>query len=299
MSVGTHTSYGVPVWFIHLISGGFAGCISKTIISPLDRVKILFQTKHPKYEVVNLGVVGTLRKIVQNEGPFKLWRGNTATLARIFPYASIQFMSYEKYKKVILGDAEGGSPHPLLHLICGSMAGATAVICTYPLDLMRARMASQVDENIYRNILHGLQEQLKKEGIKGWYRGSSATLQGILPYAGVNFSVYETLKYYAPKNEKGQLDTPWKLLCGGIAGPIGQTVSYPWDVVRRRQQTWGFATGTTEIKTWGVYRIMHQIIQTEGVIGLYRGLSINYYKATPTVAITFTSYELIKAFLTF
>lgn len=35
-------------------------------------------------------------------------------------------------------------PHPLLHLICGSLAGCTATILTYPLDLVRARMASQV-----------------------------------------------------------------------------------------------------------------------------------------------------------
>jgi len=46
------------------------------------------------------GVFGTMRKIYQVEGWQKLWKGNGATIIRVFPYASIQFMSYEQYKKV-------------------------------------------------------------------------------------------------------------------------------------------------------------------------------------------------------
>jgi len=224
-----------------------------------------------------------------------LWKGNTATVIRIFPYAAIQFMSYEQYKKIIIGENKPKEAMPLSHLVCGSLAGASATLCTYPLDLMRARLASQVHERVYRNIWHGLQYLLKTEGIKSWYRGSRATLQGIVPYAGVNFSVYETLKYYAPKkNESGEPSTYWKLLSGGIAGPIGQTVAYPWDVVRRRQQTWGFAPGTQHITQQSTWKSCLEIIQKEGVAGLYRGISINYMKAAPTVAITFTVYEFLK-----
>jgi len=122
-----------------------------------------------------------------------------------------------------------------------------------------------------------------------------ATLQGIIPYAGVNFSVFETLKHYAPKNDHGELPTQWKMICGGIAGPIGQTVAYPWDVVRRRQQTWGFSPGTQQIQTASTWACIKDIVKAEGIRGLYRGISINYLKATPTVGITFTVYELLKS----
>jgi len=291
-------------WVVHFFSGGVAGCVAKTVIAPLDRVKILFQTRHPSYPFS--GIFNTLRLVTKNEGFFKLWKGNTATVARVFPYASIQFMAYEQYKKMIIPNKPlpSGDPsqhprrvNPLLHLLCGSLAGTTAVMFTYPLDLMRARLASQVHEKIYKNVFHGLQTQVKNEGIPSLFKGMKATIEGIIPYAGVNFCVYETLKSYAPKNKDGELPTTWKLICGGIAGPIGQTVSYPWDVVRRRQQIWGFSPGSPQLTSQGTLATMQEIVQKEGIRGLYRGISINYLKATPTVGITFAVYELLKYYL--
>jgi solute carrier family 25 protein 16 len=64
----------------------------------LERVKILFQIRSADYPYK--GVWKTLTSIWENEGILGLWKGNNATIIRIFPYAAIQFMSYEKYKKV-------------------------------------------------------------------------------------------------------------------------------------------------------------------------------------------------------
>jgi len=130
---------------------------------------------------------------------------------------------------------------------------------------------AQVGQDRYRNSFHGLGEMKRTEGLRSWFKGMRATLQGIVPYAGINFGVYETLKFYAPKDEKGELPVLWKLACGGIAGPVGQTVAYPWDTVRRRQQTWGFAHGTVDVhhSTWTVAR---QIVVEEGPRALFKGV---------------------------
>lgn len=62
------------------------------------------------------------------------------------------------------------------------------------------------------------------------------TIWGILPYAGLKFFVYETLKGHLPEDSRPSL--PGKLACGAVAGVVGQTVTYPLDVVRRQMQVY-------------------------------------------------------------
>ena len=73
-------------------------------------------------------------------------------MVRIFPYAATQFTSYEVYKP-ILGNMM--SQHHFSKFLSGSAAGITAVLLTYPLDTIRARLAFQITgEHKYSGITH-------------------------------------------------------------------------------------------------------------------------------------------------
>ncbi|MCJ1477668.1 hypothetical protein MMC13_006341 [Lambiella insularis] len=124
------------------LAGGLAGCAAKSVVAPLDRVKILFQASNPqfaKYTGSWFGVVTAMRDINQQDGLRGLFRGHSATLLRIFPYAAIRFLAYEQIRSVIIKNSSQETP--LRRLLSGSLAGITSVFFTYPLEVIRVRLA--------------------------------------------------------------------------------------------------------------------------------------------------------------
>lgn len=73
-----------------------------------------------------------------------MFRGNGASIARIIPYAALHYMSYEQYRRWIMHSFPHVSTGPTLDLLAGSLSGGTAVLFTYPLDLVRTKLAYQV-----------------------------------------------------------------------------------------------------------------------------------------------------------
>lgn len=63
---------------------------------------------------------------------------------RIVPYAALHFAAYERYRHWIIEEYPAAGTGPVVDLLAGSLAGGTAVLCTYPLDLARTRLAYQV-----------------------------------------------------------------------------------------------------------------------------------------------------------
>lgn len=72
------------------------------------------------------------------------FRGNGASVIRIIPYAALHFMTYEQYRCWILNNYSSLGSGPHIDLLAGAAAGGTAVLCTYPLDLARTKLAYQV-----------------------------------------------------------------------------------------------------------------------------------------------------------
>ena len=170
--------------------------------------------------------------------------------------------------------------------------------------------------SVHRSSITGvMREVVQQEGFWGLYRGIGPTLAGILPYAGLKFYVYQSLKqYYAEYQEQhgvevkagDKLPTPVMLSAGATAGLVAQTVTYPLDVVRRRMQVQGFKLSAAQQRhlqarqdvvlrsTWQGIKL---IAQREGIRALYAGLSINYFKVVPSTAIGFTIYDKLKSYL--
>ncbi|RZC52932.1 hypothetical protein C5167_021358 [Papaver somniferum] len=301
----------LPVYVKELIAGGCAGAFAKTAVAPLERIKILLQTRTEGYH--SIGVWQSLKKLLKQEGVRGFYKGNGASVLRIVPYAALHFMTYEQYRCWILNNYSALGTGPIVDLVAGSVAGGTAVLVTYPLDLARTKLAYQVlgrrggsfgngmssSQSLpaYSGIRDFFKSVYREGGARSLYRGIGPTLIGILPYAGLKFYVYEELKRHVP--EEQQKSVMMRLSCGALAGLFGQTFTYPLDVVRRQMQVQTMQPsnhlGDPRYRT--TMQGLTSIIRDQGCKQLFAGLSINYVKIVPSVAIGFTAYDMMKSYL--
>ena len=219
--------------------------------------------------------------------------------------------------------------------LAGSAAGAMATAMTYPLDLMRARYAAAgaVPGLVFesagngadvktaaranaktsrRRLFRDLGAVFRREGLRGLYGGMTPTLLGIVPYAGISFATFETLKSryaetrafdenahrdgFTPKkssSDDSEMPVGLRLLFGGVAGLFAQSVTYPLDIVRRRIQVVGAKGGY--VSPW---RVLVDIAKTEGLRkGLYKGVTMNWLKGPVSVVVSFFVNYSVKAYL--
>ena len=121
-----------------------------------------------------------------------------------------------------------------------------------------------------------------------------------VPYVGLNFAVYESLKDWLLQTnpfglaKDNELHVVTRLGCGAVAGTIGQTVAYPLDVIRRRMQmvSWNHATsivtgeGKEALQYNGMIHASRKTVRHEGYGALYKGLVPNSVKVIILIKIS-------------
>lgn len=256
-----------------LMCGGFAGTVSRTMVAPLDRVKILMQTT----KNLEIGSIPVLWQTVRNEGFFSLWKGNILNCTRIFPYSALQFGVYDFCKaKFNMNNNTFTTKH---RLVCGSIAGLVATTFTHPIDVIRHRVMCYSHINSTRDAIFDL---YKEKGIRSIYKGYGSTAFSLTPFIAVNFCAYDMLKAWWRRH--GVLDT---LCLGAASALISQSICYPLDTVRRRMQLRG-----TEYRN-GLHAFV-LVVRTEGITALYAGMIPNMIKIVPNNAIRFCVYEMCR-----
>ena len=211
------------------------------------------------------------------------------------------------------------------------VSGAISVFFTYPLELLRVRMAfdtihSSVSGKPVRPSCLRTARLIYAEGsprlslpitpvasastapiprdlfhtfpLLKFYRGFTVSLAGIVPYAGTAFLTWgflrATLVPAAPDGGRPRATPLADLGIGALSGVLAQTVSYPFEVVRRRMQVGGL-TQPGRWLHWG--ETVRAIWARGGARGFFVGLSIGYLKIVPMNAVSFAVWQGMKRLL--
>ena len=274
----------------HFICGGLAGTFGAIVTCPLELVKTrlqssLYKSTTSRNIFANISsVFGLLHTIRKQEGITGLWKGVGPTLVGVVPARAIYFSVYSHCKQLLAKDKKETS---LIHMMSAATAGLSVALFTNPIWLIKTRMQLQSTEIIYRNSLHCFVQVFKTEGIRGLYRGFSASLLG-LSESTLQFVTYEYLKDKV--NQQHPISSVETLGCAAAAKLFAAVLTYPHEVVRTRLR---------QTPQDGVRKYTH-LVQTaklvymqEGIGALYGGMTAHLMRVVPNAAILFFSYEFL------
>ncbi|XP_072136631.1 mitochondrial S-adenosylmethionine carrier protein isoform X3 [Mobula birostris] len=180
-----------------LVAGGMAGmCVDLTLF-PLDTVKTRLQSQQGFYKA----------------GGFRgIYAGIPSAAIGSFPNAALFFVTYECTKSV-LGPLLSTKEAPLIHMFAASLGEMVACIIRVPTEVVKQRSQACPTLGTQQVLI----ETIKQEGILGLYRGFESTVKREIPFAVVQFPLWEFLKALWSWKQNHAVDSWQSAVCGAFA----------------------------------------------------------------------------------
>lgn len=265
-----------------LLIGGAIGAVSKTLMAPVERIKLLMQTQDSNPAVISgeveryKSVGDCFRRVKAEQGAKAFWRGNLVNCLRYAPQqgSALAFNDllnnmFPKYNhKTDFWKSFG------VKLASGGLAGAVANTICYPFDYARTRLASDLKKGKgqFNGIFDCISSTVKKQGIVGLYTGWSVTCAGAFVYRAGQLGCFKQIQDMNPyKSDKGTKGAISSFLAVTVARTIVMPFNYPFDTVRRRMMLQSEKPVAERLYS-GSFDCYFKVMKNEGLKGMYKGL---------------------------
>lgn len=271
--------------------GGVSGGISKTVVAPIERVKLLLQVQASSTQIKPedryKGIADCFRRVAKEQGVGSFWRGNMANVIRYFPTQALNFAFKDIYKQMFVPKRTPDNFWSFFagNLASGGAAGATSLLFVYPLDFARTRLGADVGKGgsrQYTGLVDCLKKTVASDGPAGLYRGFGVSVGGIIVYRAAFFGGFDTAKAVAfgEKNEggvMGQQNVVKSWMVAQVVTTVAGILSYPFDTVRRRMM---MDSGRKDPMYNGTLDCWKKIVANEGAGSLFKGAASNILRGT-------------------
>ncbi|OBZ73825.1 Mitochondrial basic amino acids transporter [Grifola frondosa] len=259
---------------LDFFAGTVAGMAALTVGFPFDTVKVRFQD--PVIATKYRSTFNAFFKIMREERVRGLYRGIAAPLMTAAPLNGLLFSSYRFLMKIQLDDENSVPTLNQIHT-AGAGTGMISSLINTPVELIKVhqqtllRSSSDLGMRDRDVALH----ILKQHGIRGLYRGITATALRDFGY-GAYFASYEATLRCWPRPRDGQI--PWSamLVAGGVAGVMGSS--------------WGAGPDNPYRSTLSTIIASYR---AEGLGVFFRGLAPTLIRAIPVNMVTFGTFEAV------
>mmetsp|Transcript_33294 Transcript_33294/g.59607 ORF Transcript_33294/g.59607 Transcript_33294/m.59607 type:complete len:295 (-) Transcript_33294:208-1092(-) len=269
----------------HLVAGATAAAVSKTVTAPADRVSKLQQVDTRKFVTCRQVCHGIAR-----EGSLKAYfRGNCINVMKSAPEMAVKLALNAHLKQLFAENPASLQPHE--RVVCGGVSGMVSQAVTYPLEVIRTRLAL-AKHGTYKGMFDMIVKEKKQEGFRSLFRGLGCATIGIFPYAGVDIAAFESLKACILSTYDGRAPTLAIFGAGIISSTVAQLSCYPLALVLTRLQAQGMNGRTVRYK--GLVDALKKTVRREGWAALYKGCLPNTFRTAPAAGISWAVYEEVK-----
>uniref|UniRef100_A0A2K6TJ14 Solute carrier family 25 member 33 n=1 Tax=Saimiri boliviensis boliviensis TaxID=39432 RepID=A0A2K6TJ14_SAIBB len=266
--------------------GGTVGAI---FTCPLEVIKTRLQSSRLAlrtvyYPQVHLGTIsgaGMVRPTSVTPGLFQVLK-------------AVYFACYSKAKEQFNGIFVPNSN--IVHIFSAGSAAFITNSLMNPIWMVKTRMQLErkVRGSKQMNTLQCARYVYRTEGIRGFYRGLTASYAGISETI-ICFAIYESLKKYlkeaplassANGTEKNSTGFFGLMAAAALSKGCASCIAYPHEVIRTRLREEG-----TKYKSF--VQTARLVFREEGYLAFYRGLFAQLIRQIPNTAIVLSTYELI------
>ncbi|KIP03224.1 hypothetical protein PHLGIDRAFT_77949 [Phlebiopsis gigantea 11061_1 CR5-6] len=186
-------------------------------------------------------------------------------------------------------------------LTAGGIAGAMEALCCQPLDTIKVRMqlsrSGRAPGTKPRGFIATGAMIARRETPLALYKGLGAVLSGIVPKMAVRFASFEAYKGWLADPETGVTSIGSIFLAGLGAGTTeAVAVVTPMEVVKIRLQAQqhSLADPLEAPRYRNAGHAVYTIVREEGLLTLYRGVSLTALRQATNQGANFTAYQELK-----
>ncbi|XP_077159763.1 electrogenic aspartate/glutamate antiporter SLC25A13, mitochondrial isoform X2 [Paroedura picta] len=270
--------------------GSVAGAVGATAVYPIDLVKTRMQNQRSTGsfvgELMYKNSFDCFKKVLRYEGFFGLYRGLLPQLLGVAPEKAIKLTVNDFVRDKFMN--KDGSVPLVAEIMAGGCAGASQVIFTNPLEIVKIRL--QVAGEITTGPRVSALTVLRDLGFFGLYKGAKACFLRDIPFSAIYFPCYAHMKSWFAA-EDGRVSPGYLLLAGAIAGMPAASLVTPADVIKTRLQVAARAGQTTYS---GVIDCFGKILREEGPRAFWKGAGARVFRSSPQFGVTLLTYELLQ-----
>jgi len=243
-------------------------------------------------EYGNLGMSGTVKRVVGEEGFGALWKGVNAAWLREASYTSLRLGLYEPIK-IAFGAHDPASATFMKKFLAGSAAGALGSLAGNPFDVLKTQMMASSGREV-PSITKTAKELFKNQGIAGFYRGIDSNIARAMVLNGTKMGVYDQSKgYVVALTGLPKTSLATQFLSAVTAGFFMTCTVSPFDMIRTRLMN---QPADARIYNNAV-DCMLKIAKNEGPLTFWRGFMPIWSRFAPTTTLQLVIFEQLRGIM--